>query len=170
MRMIVIKQETDLQGLSSKLLSARLTSDKAHSALQSLQALNPHVDLKKVASGTVLLVPDAPGFKVSASDSVPGNALADFQQLVENNLDAAAARLKAGNAERDARRADVAAVLKVPAVQRLIETDPDFKQQLEDATRAAKQDQQREAQAGQTLDAAAKGALTELAAVAKLLG
>ena len=88
MRMIVIKQETDLQGLSARLLSGRLASGKAHSALESLQALNPHVDLKKVAAGTVLLVPDSPSFKASASDSVPGNALSDFQELAQTGLEA----------------------------------------------------------------------------------
>ena len=116
------------------------------------------------------MVPDSPSFKASASDSVPGNALSDFQELVQTGLEAAAARLKAGNTERDARRADVAAVLKIAAVQRIIATDPDFKQQLDDATKAAKQDQQREAQAAQILDTATKGALAELDAVAKLLG
>jgi hypothetical protein len=170
MRMIVIKQETDLQGLSARLLSARLASNKAHSALEALQALNPHVNLKKVAAGTVLLVPDAPGFKAAASDPVPANALADFQQLVQTGLGAAAAKLKTGNADRDARRADVTAVLKLPAVQRIVATDPDVRQQLDEAVKAVKNDQQREAEAVQTLDTATKGALAELAAVAKLLG
>ena len=170
MRMIVIKQDSDLQALSARLLTAPAAGEKTDSALRSLQALNPHVDLKKVAAGTVLLVPDAPGFNAAASDPVPGSALDEFQQFVRTGLDAAAATLKAGNAHREAQRADVAAVLKTAAVQRIITTDPDLKQQLDEATKATKQDQEQEAKAEQALAAAVKGAQAELAAIAKLMG
>jgi hypothetical protein len=168
--MIVIKQDSDLQALSARLLTAQAAGEKTDSALRSLQALNPHVDLKKVAAGTVLLVPDAPGFNAAASDPVPGSALDEFQQFVRTGLDAAAATLKAGNGHREAQRADVAAVLKTAAVQRIITTDPDLKQQLDEATKATKQDQEQEAKAEQALAAAVKGAQAELATIAKLLG
>ena len=67
MRILVIKQDTDLQALSGRLLSAKLSGDQADSALEALQHLNPHADLKKLRIGTVLLVPEAPGFKASAT-------------------------------------------------------------------------------------------------------
>lgn len=170
MRMLVIKQETDLQALSTRLLSARLSSGKAESAIESLRALNPHLDLQKLAAGTVLLVPDTPSFKASASSSVAADVFDGFEQLVRSGLDAAAAKLKAGNEARAAQHADVAAVLKTSTVKRVIESDAELKQQLEAETKTFKEDQQRAAEAEQMLQDATKGARIDLAFLSKLLG
>lgn len=170
MRILSIEKETDLQALRSELLSTRLAAGKAESALASLQALNPHVDLNKLAAGTVLLVPDTPSFKASASSSVAADVFDGFEQLVRSGLDAAAAKLKAGNEARAAQHADVAAVLKTSTVKRVIESDAELKQQLEAETKTFKEDQQRAAEAEQMLQDATKGARMDLAFLSKLLG
>jgi hypothetical protein len=170
MRMLVIKQDADLESLSSHLLSVRLGSSQAKSALESLRALNPHADFTKLSAGTVLLVPDEPTFKASASDSVPGKALADFEQLVHDGLNSATERLKAGKAARAAERADVTAVFKTAAVKRLLESDAELKQQVADATKGFKEDQQAAEQAEHALTVASKAASAALAAVRKVLG
>ena len=164
MRMLVISQDTDLDTLRTKLLTGRIAGAKAESALQSLQDLNPHADLKKLAPGTVLLVPETASFKSSASRSVAGGAFDEFQQLVRSDLASAAGKLKPANEARAADNAEGA------AVKRLIDADPELKQQLEEAVKAFKTDQEEGAKAEQTLEGATKGALAELATLNKLLG
>src|SRR5687767_876938 len=112
MRTLVVKKTSDLQALSSELLASGLAAAKSRAAIESLQALNPHVDLNKLAPGAVLLVPDAPGFKRSASKSVGGETLDDFEKIVKSALDASAVRLKQGQTRRDAERAELVAALK----------------------------------------------------------
>jgi len=168
-RVFVIKDERDRQALSKSLLTARLTDTQADSALADLQAANPHLNLQELSVGAVLLVPDAPSFDASASESVAGGALESFQQLVRSELGAAAKKLRESNAARAGQRADVAAVQKTAAFKRIVEKDDLLKQQLEEATKALKEDQQRAEQAEQTLDAAAKGAMEELSSLSKLL-
>jgi hypothetical protein len=152
------------------LLSARLSSGQADSALAALQALNPHADFKKLRAGTVLLVPDAPSFKASASDSVAGETFDGFQQLVRSALGSATENLKAGNLERAGERDEVIEVTKRAAVKRIIDADAELKQQVTDATKAFKEDQQQAEQAEQDLAAASKAALAKLAELKKLLG
>ena len=45
MRMIVIKQGTDLQALGTRLFGSTAREDNG---LQHLQRLNPHIDFKKI--------------------------------------------------------------------------------------------------------------------------
>ena len=70
MRVVKIEEKADSQSLSALLLKANLSTIQSEKALAALQALNPHVDITKVPAGTVLLVPDTPSFKVSASGAL----------------------------------------------------------------------------------------------------
>ena len=170
MRILVIKQDTDLPALSGRLLSARLSGEQADSTLKALQDLNPHADLKKLRAGTVLLVPEAPGFKVSASDAVGDETFAGFQRLVKAALSGAAENLKAGDAERSGERDEFAAVIKRAAVKRIIDSDAELKQQVADAAKAHKEEEQQAEQAEQTLATASDAALAKLTELGKLLG
>jgi hypothetical protein len=161
---------SDLASLARKLVDARFSGNQADSALQLLQAINPHVDLNKLAVGTVLLVPDAPAFKASASTPLASDALGSVQELVRTGLAAAAARLTAANAALAANRAAVAAVQKTRGFKRAIDADPQLKEQLDGAAKAFKDDEHQAAEAEQALDTMSKRALAELAALGKLLG
>ena len=115
LRILVIRDKDKDTDLRDRLLSAALTSEQADSALEALQALNPHTDIRKPSAGTVLLVPDTPAFKASASVPVLGETFDSFQQLVKSALSNAAENLKAANAARAAERDEVMAVIKRPA-------------------------------------------------------
>ena len=169
-RMFVVKDNANLEALRGTLLSARLSDAQATSALADLQALNPHVDFKKVAPGTVLLVPDAPSFKASSSDSVVADALGGLEQVVRSQLAAAAKDQKSGAAVRAEQRSEVAAVQKAAAFRKVVDQDPELKEQLAQASRLAKDEEKEAAAAEDALESATKGALAELAALAKLLG
>ena len=78
--------------------------------------------------------------------------------------------MRASNAERADERAEVANVQKLAAVKKAAESDPQLKQQLDDAAKAAKAAQLEAAQAEKALDTMLSGATTELTALSKLLG
>jgi hypothetical protein len=170
-RLLIVKQDSDLQSLGGRLLKSKLTPTQAEAALGNLQALNPHLKAgQPVSAGTVVLVPDEPGFKASESESVGGGPLEDFEELVRAELAAGEKKLKASNAARAEQRAEVASVQKTAAFKKIVEADPALKDQFEEASKALKEDQKGAAVAEQALDAATKGALAELAALIKLAG
>ena len=165
MRMVTIKDRTDFQALSARLLKANLSSPQSEKALESLRALNPHADIRDVPAGTVLLVPDTPGFKVSESDPVLGDALGELQRIIQTALDQAATNLKASRAARAAERAEITAVLKGDALNRLIESDSELKQQVADASRALKEEEADQAE--EVLARTSKAALAKIAELRK---
>jgi len=169
MRVVKIEEKADSKSLSALLLKANLSTTQSERALAALHAVNPHVDITKVPAGTILLVPDTPSFKVSASDPVLGNALGEFQQIVRATLDQAGTDLKASSAARAAERAEIVAVLKGAPLRRIIESDSALKQQVADATKALQEEEQAD-QAEETLARASKAALAKIAELRKSLG
>jgi hypothetical protein len=170
-RVVVIRNETDLESLTGKLLRSRVSEAQARSAAESLARLNPHIaDVTKLAPGMVVLVPDSPTFNESASEPAAGGAVDDLHKLVRGGLVAAATRMKAANSERATERAEVVNAQKTAAVKKAMEADPHLKEQLEEAAKSAKAAQQDAAQAEKTMAGMVEGAESELAALAKLLG
>jgi hypothetical protein len=166
MRMIVIKQSTDLQALATRLLGGAAGHE---AGLQQLQRLNPHVDFKRIEPGSVLLVPDRPGFQRGESSSVSGQAVDALRTQLEGALQAVSARVREGHESIAGDRQDVAAVLKSAAVRRLIEADPDLAPQVEAATKVFKEDQLRAKESEKLLKQLHDGGIAELDALAKLL-
>ena len=169
MRMLTIKNDTDLQGLSSLLVDARLSSARSDAALDALQAANPHADLKNLRAGTVLFVPEQPGLKASATASAPGGAFADFQQMARSALGQAAENIKTASAARADDLAAVIAATKSAALRRLLDSDRDLAKQVADETKTLEQDQEQAKQAEQTLAQASRAALAILAELGKRL-
>ena len=170
-RVVVIKETTDIQTLGGSMLGAKVSGVQATNAIDALKTLNPHVaDVKNIKAGTVLLVPDSPYFKESASAPVSAGPLDDFQKLVRGGITAAAARMKAASAARAEELSQVAGLQKLAAVKKAMESDPELKEQLGDASRTAKAAQAEAAKAETALDAMLEGATIELRGLAKLLG
>lgn len=167
MRMIVIDKKTDLRALSTRLLGEEAGRS---SALDKLKDLNPHVDFKTIEPGTVLLIPDAPGFRDAESSSVTGDAFDALREQMLASVEAATSRLRGGFDALLTEQKEVAAVLKSAAVRRAIEADPDLKPQIEAATQVFKQDQQQARDVEKTLQTLQEQAAAELAALAALLG
>lgn len=170
-RVVVIKQQTDVEALRSTLLSARASDAQAATAMEDFRALNPHVaELKSLKPGMIVLVPDSPQFKASASTSVAAEPSDDLQKLVRASITAAAHRVTAANAARAEERAELANAQKLSAVKKAAESDPQLREQLADAAKASKTAQQENAQAEKALDVMLNGANSELAALLKLVG
>lgn len=168
MRMFVIKEETDLAGLSAKLLRARLPETSADAAIDRLKALNPHVDFTRLAAGTVLLVPDTPELKKGASTSLGGETFEAFVKEVDTGLRSSSARVKQGFERLSVDRTSVSDVLKTAAVKRLVESDPALKKQLESADAQFKEDERKERAAQELLKTTQKQAIEELTGLARL--
>lgn len=170
MRIFVIKEETDLEGLSSKLLRQRTSQANAVAAIERVKAANPHLDFTRIGAGTVLLVPDSPEFKDAASASLGGETFADFAKHLDTSLKTSGTRVKQGFEVLAADRTSVAAVLRVAAVKKIVDADPELQKQLLAADAQFKQDQKNATAAQALLEQTQKTALEELANLQKLLG
>src|SRR5690349_16934472 len=128
MRLIVIKQASDLQALSNKLL---IKKPGGTATLDRLKALNPHVDFNRIEAGTVLLLPDTPDVKADDKDtrSVAGDAFEDFVKETAEGFKSVAERVSRASESLATDRAAANAVLKIAAVRRQIESDPLLKKQ-----------------------------------------
>jgi hypothetical protein len=170
LRTFIVKTDTDIKSLSSTLLDARFRGAQADAAVERLKSLNPHADLKKLGAGTVLFVPDSPGFKASAGTSVQATPLEDFRIILSGALSDAARDVKSGNAARATERADVSAILKSAVFKRIVGTDKDVAQQADDAQKAMASEEADDKQAEETLATMNKAALAALAGIGKLVG
>lgn len=108
MRLIVIKQASDLLTVSRTLFNDGGNSNgiaAAHNAtLERIKSLNPQVDFHRIEAGTVLLLPDAPELKDSETQSIAGDAFADFNSHLTEGLRTAAQRVSSGAKALDAER------------------------------------------------------------------
>ena len=176
MKFVTIKQNTDLQALGSILLKPSAgagasagTSTGTTATLGRIQALNPHVDVQKLAPGDVLLVPDAPDIDEGQTQSVGGNAFGGFSDEIRRGLDKLGQRVRAQSDALAADRASVNGVLKLATVKRVIESDPQLKKQLSDADAQAKADQNAAQAASKQVESLQKLASGELDALERLL-
>ena len=168
MRIIVIKQASDLQALSGKILGKKAAGS---ATLERVKALNPHVNFERIEAGTVLFLPDAPDLKSGDKDSkeLGGDAFDDFVRDIADGFDSAAARTKSAAAGLSAERGAVTDVLKLATVKRLLESDAALKKQLDEAADEFATEQKELQTAAKQLEALQKIASDELAALAPLL-
>lgn len=169
-RTFVVREKMNLETLSSNLLDARFRGTQAEAAVSDLKRFNPHLDLEKLTPGTVVLVPDNPGFKVSATDSTQSTPLEDFRKQASTALNDATSRLKTGFETRRAERAEISAFLKSAVFKRLTAGDELLVKQAEEANAALAAEEEQDKKALESFDATAKSALAALGQFSKILG
>lgn len=169
MRMVVLRHTTDLAELRERLLSARLGDAQAERALETLERMNPHVDLRKLRPGTVLLVPEATGFKTSGSGPMVEDAVDDFAGLLKSAVAGAGARARSAAESRAAELAEITRVAKAASVRRLVEQDPAAAQELHDGLDTLRRDAAGAEQAVQQLADMGDAALQALAVLTEVL-
>ena len=167
MRMIVIKQSTDFKSLGTLLLGPNAGSSKT---LEVIKQLNPHVDFNRITAGSVLLIPDAPDLKAGETVSVSGETFGAFTQQAMAGFDAAATRVSAAHSKRLTDQKEFSGLLKLAAIKRALESDPELKNQFDAASEVFKQDQVQAKVAEESLKLIKEGMGAEFAALAKLLG
>ena len=166
MRTILIKQAMDLQQVGAKLVAKSANAD---TAMNALKTLNPHVDFKKIAAGTVLLVPDSPGFKTAESDSVEGDAFDDLAKQLETGVNDASNAAQQGWTDLLAEEKDLTAAFKLVTAAKRTDVDPAIKALIDAATQQFKTDQTNAKPASDSLKAMQSEVETELAELGKLL-
>lgn len=166
MRMTVINQNTDLTTLGVRLFS---TDTARESTLAGLQRLNPHVDFTRIEPGTVILVPDQAGLRDGESASVGGTAYDAFAAQALSSVEDSAARVRAGHTNRLAQQKELATLLKSPSLRRLLESDPDLKNELDAVQQLFKDDQQAAKDADAMLKLLQEQLALELAGLGELI-
>jgi hypothetical protein len=167
MRVLVIREQTTGNDLADKLVRGKGGSDDK--ALASLQHLNPHVNFAQIKAGTVLVIPDEPGFRDDAGARVEGDAFGELRAEALKALDAAAARVRSGHDRRLNEGKEMTAVLRSAQFKRAAETDQELKAQAEAAAQVFRQDQTDAKTALENLKLIEDQAKAELDALAKLL-
>ena len=167
MRLIILNSSS-LQTLNTQLAKASASGGSA--PLERLQALNPHIEFAKLGTGMAIFLPDVPGFAQADSSALDGGTFDAFATDVDNGLQAASARAKAGNDQLSADRSDVTAMLKTATLKRLLDGDAALKAQV-DAVSAQFANDQRDAQDGlKQIATMQQDVAAEMAALGKLLG
>jgi hypothetical protein len=174
MRLIVIKQATELQALSANLFKKFSPGDGRsretnQAVLEQVKLLNPHVDFSRIDAGTVLLLPDTHALKDTDSQSLLVNAFEDFVAHANEGFNTVALRMRSSADALAADRADVNAVLKIAAVKRQIESDPLLKKQLDEANTEFTDAQKAAQVAARQIETMQKDINTELAALQAML-
>ncbi len=160
MRLMVIKQPTDLQTLIGKLLKAP-AGDNSTSMLDRVKALNPHVDFQSIKADTVLLLPDVPGLDTTNSQSAGGAALAAFATALKDGFAATSERLRSGADTLTIDRTAINGALD--RVRQVIEGDPQLRQQLDEVRAQLSADQKHARESAKVVETMQAGAAAELA-------
>lgn len=170
MRVILLKQASDLQALTTRLIGRR-PAGSSSATLDHLKALNPHVDFNRIEPGTVLLLPDTPDIRADDKDShsPDGDAFDDLVRHVDNGFQAVAARVAKAGDDLSADHGAIAAAAKTAAFKRLVNSDPLLKKQLDEAGEASNTELKKVQEAAKQVEALRKAAGEELAALRQLL-
>jgi hypothetical protein len=168
MRILVTEKAMDLPALAASL--AR-NARGAHAALERVKALNPQIaDAQRLAAGTVLILPDAPELKPGAGQAAGGEVFSDLGDRLLAGLRDLEARHGRVVEQRAADHAAVRDALKSATAKRLIEGDPQLKEQLAAAEAQFKADQKQATEMGAQMAAAAKLAEAEFEKLQNMLG
>ncbi|RXT36525.1 hypothetical protein [Bradyrhizobium betae] len=173
MRTFVVGEETKLKAVSEKLLHANLSHVRSEAALKALQEVNPHADLNKLARGTVLFVPDTPGFKISTTSSATEGPLAALQELLDKALGLALEETASGNSARAADQDQTVKAFDDGAVKKAI-SDPAIGPQVRESVNAVRKsfeaDRELAARAEKNIADVGKAAIAKLNELGKTLG
>jgi hypothetical protein len=167
MRLMIIKQPTDLKAFTSQISTSRAGVDRA-SIVARLKALNPHLDFARLEAGSVVLLPDLPEIKPASGNSLGGDAFSLLTADLDAGFNAAAKRLRAAAEIRATERSAVESALDDPAVQEALHSDAQLQRQLESGKAQFAADHDHEQAAIDALAAARKAAAQDLKALRQL--
>lgn len=169
MRIFVIHKDSDARAL---LKAAGGEGAEGGASLARLQRLNPHLDLRALAPGSVVLLPPEAAAPSRHADVQPlgGGALAELQALADAAVAASAERGQQAQARAKADEQALGAALRGKQAREALERDPELAAQAAAAQKAAKDAQKTTAARAKQLETLTKAAQAELLALAKRLG
>src|SRR5215472_14382763 len=140
MKFVTIKTETSLADLTRDVFEIKgaKAASAAKTAQAALREANPHVaDLKKVPSGTLVVVPDVPGIKAAPAQSIEGVSVEMMRQLKSALAAAKAVVEKSSVAQVEDAEAS-ASLAKNRDLVALAKQTPELKQRLSQVVDRAK--------------------------------
>ena len=132
MKFVTIKTETSLADLTRDVFEIKgaKAASAAKNAQAALREANPHIaDLKKVPSGTLVVVPDMPGIKTAPAQSMGGVSVEMIRQL-KSALTAAKAVIEKFAAAQAEDAEESASLAKNRDLVALAKQTPELKQRL----------------------------------------
>lgn len=167
-RTFIVTKKTSLKALGKTMLDARFQEAQAEAALDELRKANPHVDPAALPAGTIIVVPDTPGLKASAGESVSKGPRDSLGALAQKALEGAVQRSQAGLQARGAERAEIAKALKSAAFRNATDVPDSVKQQAQEAGKAMADEDKKDQEAAARLAEMSGAALAALARLDKL--
>src|SRR6516162_1835388 len=140
MKFVTIKNETTLADLSREVFESKggKAAKAAKSAHAALRDANPHIaDLKKLPAGTLVLVPDLPGTKEAAVQSV-GNVSAETLKHLKRALAGAKAMIEKSAASQLENADATVSLSKDRELAALAKQTPELKERLSRTVEEAK--------------------------------
>ncbi|MBX3635888.1 MAG: hypothetical protein KF683_10960 [Rubrivivax sp.] len=166
MRVLLIQKDSDAKAL------LKAAGGEGAESLAKLQRLNPHLDLRQLAPGSVVLLPADAAAPSRTADVQPlgGGALAELQALADAAVAASAERGQQAQARAKADEQALAAALRGKLAKEALDRDPELAAQAAAAQKAAKDAGKAVATRAKQLETLTKSAQAELVALAKRLG
>lgn len=160
MKTLVLHEATDLATLARR--------KGAGTTVETLRRMNPHLTSERLAAGTLVLVPgDAAEQAAEAPGALHLHATAEeLKAALEEALGAS----RRGLALRAGERKQVADALRVPAMKRVVEADPELRQRAEGLAARHREEVARDKAAEKALKQLQAAALTEIDGLLKRFG
>jgi hypothetical protein len=165
MRLLVVKSRTTADDLRT-----RLGRTDPSRTLDDIAVLNPHVDLRAIEPGTVLLLPEPADAATGDGTPVQQEPFNELRGQMLGAIDATTARVRAGYDALAVQAKEATAVLKSAAFKRALEVDQTLRPQVDAAAAVFKQDAAHAKTADQSLKGMQKQIADDLGALQKLLG
>ena len=167
MRITIAGQDSDLP-----VFAAGLTAGGAADAalLREIERLNPHVQFPRIPAGTVLLLPERAGLRDDASRGLTDEGFDAFADQMRAAVNATAVRVRGGHDALTLQRKEVSGVVRTSAMKRLIESDAQVRQLLEEGEAVSKADAVRARASIAAMEALGKDAAEALTELAKAIG
>jgi phage tail protein X len=140
MKFVTIKTETNLTDLTRDVFEIKgaKAAAAAKNAQAALREANPHIaDLKKVPSGTLVVVPDVPGIKAAPAQSL-GDVSVEMIRQLKSALTAAKGVIEKSAAAQVADAEASASLARNRDLITLAKQSPDLKQRLSQIAERAK--------------------------------
>ena len=167
MRILIIEEPIGPADLAANLARNARTVE---ATLERVKALNPQIaDAKKLPAGTVLILPESSDLKPDAGEPAGASAVAELGARLRAGLRDVASRTSGHSERLTADHAALRNALKTKAAKRLVESDPQLKEQLGAAEARFKAEQKRAAESRAQHEEAQKSAMATLDRLQQLL-
>lgn len=163
-RIFNVREGMSEQTLQKSLFDGRMSEAQTEAAMLTLKAFNPQLDFKKLKRGAVVMVPDGPAFKASATQQDDIVPITGFVAMARKGLAAASKEMQQAMKERAAERENLAAILQSESFKALKELAEPTGASMKLMSQEAEQDQSDQ----KSLATAMKSAETALGELAKL--